>query len=97
MKNLTTFILGVVAGWVVAKTLSSGNGSEFISLENIRRGIANQWYSAKLAIKDGVYYVRLTGKETDGEVSDGYYPILPSTYEALLQDGIEEEKSHEEE
>lgn len=84
MKQFLYLIAGVAIGWI-AKSILSGN-ADYISLENIRRGIKNSWYTAKLANKDGNFYVRLTGKETDGDVSDGYYPITEQTFQTLLQE-----------
>jgi len=91
MKSAILFLLGAAAGFILARNLNTS--SRFISLSNIRRGIKNEWYTAKLAMKDGQYYVRLTGSQTDGEITSSYYEIAPSTYEALLADGVEVETS----
>ena len=95
MTNVYNFLLGALLGFVACKYFAckANATDEFVSLKNIRRGIANQWYTATIAIQDGKYLVRLTGKETDGDISDAYYPITEETYNALKADGVPEEST----
>lgn len=45
------------------------------TLDNLKRGIANGWYTAKLTTFDGQQAVELSGKLTDGTPYVDIYPI----------------------
>lgn len=93
MKDLLLIIAGGVLGWSLSKRLAGNTPTtDYISLDNIRRGIENMWYSAKAIVRRGEeYLVRLVGTNTDGSTSNAYYPITKDTYYALLADGVPEE------
>lgn len=58
-----------------------------VSIENIRRGVANGWYTAELTRVDGAAAVRLSGKTNDGSTYTDVYPISESDYNTLMGDG----------
>ena len=88
---LTLELIGGAIWWCKTKC-SSG---DTISLENIRRGIAEGWYTVKICSapnQSGVveYYAILTGKNTDGGAEETVQTITASIYEALKADGVPE-------
>jgi len=88
MKAAIVFLLGTVAGFVLAKELNIS--SRYISLANIRRGVENEWYTLDYISGSGFngYYVKLTGKETDGEITSSWYEVSKSTWETLKNEGV---------
>ena len=93
MKNALFFAAGLALGLYAHKILPRKvqDGVEYISLDNVRRGIQNQWYKATIKQIDGEFFAHLVGMETDGDISDGYYPITQDTFYSLKEDGVEEE------
>ena len=90
MKSTLLYLFGVLSGVYIARRISAR--SSYTSLENIRRGVQNKWYRAESVKKDGsMYYVRLVGQDTEGIVSDGYYPITEETFISLTEDGVHQE------
>lgn len=85
-------IAAVAAGaWWLWKKKCTGKSSDEMSLENLRMGIANEWYSVKLFAGDNSqYFAILTGKDTDGETKETTKQISFATYEALKADGVPE-------
>lgn len=58
------------------------------TLENLKRGIANGWYQAKLTIVNGQQAVRLSGKLINGGEYSDVYPITPEVAAELKQMGV---------
>lgn len=69
------------------KSGTSGMQDNSVSLDNIRRGVKFGWYTATLTMVNGQTAVRLTGVTNDGSTYSDIYPISPSDYETLLQEG----------
>lgn len=83
---------GAAALWLLCKSRKqslSGMTDNIVSLDNIRRGVKNGWYSAELTTVDGKYAVRLSGKTNDGSTYTDVYPINESDYYTLLKDGLQ--------
>lgn len=53
------------------------------ALENLKRGIANGWYTAELTMVNGQQAVRLSGKLTNGKQYSDVYPITPEVAQEL--------------
>lgn len=60
-----------------------------VKAEEIREGVQNGWYSAKLTIQDGHTAVILSGKMTNGEDYTGVFVISESDWNALKNEGYE--------
>lgn len=59
-----------------------------VSLDNLKRGIANGWYQAQLTMVNGQQAVRLSGKLTNGQQYSDVYPITPEVAAELKQMGV---------
>lgn len=68
----------------------SGMNDTPVSLENVRRGVKNGWYTAQLLRVDGMPAIRLSGKITNGRQYSDIYPLSESDYETLKSEGIPE-------
>ena len=61
----------------------------YIPLESIRRGIAEKWYKAEIAMpSETEFIVILHGLLVDGSEFVEKYPITKETFEALKADGV---------
>lgn len=58
------------------------------ALENLKRGIANGWYTAELTMVNGQQAVRLSGKLTNGKQYSDVYPITPEVAQELRKMGV---------
>lgn len=59
-----------------------------VSIENIRRGVANGWYTAELWRNlSGEPFVILTGNTADGNDYVGTYPIAEEDWQTLKSEG----------
>ena len=92
MKN-GVVILGALAAVAIiaaaAKKCPTGAyNPEYISLENIRRGVSEGWYEINgLYASGGRFFVSLKGKTTDGEEFVGTYEISASDFNILKIEG----------
>lgn len=68
---------------------TSGMNDTPVSIDNIRRGVQNGWYTAQLTYYDGKPAVILSGKNTDGKLYTDIYPISKSDWETLRKEGYE--------
>lgn len=59
-----------------------------VALDNLKRGIANGWYTAQLTMVDGKQAVRLSGKLTDGTYYQDVYPISAEVAKELRMIGV---------
>lgn len=59
------------------------------TLDNLKRGIANGWYTAKLTSFDGQQAVELSGKLTDGKPFVDIYPITVEIANELRKIGVQ--------
>ena len=62
-----------------------------ISIDNIRRGVANGWYTCTLMIADGRPAVHLTGKTADGKTYSDIYPVTQADWDTLKAEGYKVE------
>lgn len=59
-----------------------------VALDNLKRGIANGWYTAQLTMVNGQQAVRLSGKLVNGKQYSDVYPITSEVAAELKQMGI---------
>ncbi len=86
----TTVLIALAAGFAAVKLFGKKcKNTDEISLENLRMGIANQWYSVSLfAGSKGKYFAILIGKDTDGVELQTTKEISKETFDALKADGV---------
>lgn len=60
------------------------------TLDNLKRGIANGWYSAQLTRINGQQAVRLSGKLNNGEYYSDVYPVTNAVANELRSMGVRE-------
>lgn len=58
------------------------------ALENLKRGIANGWYTAELTMVNGQQAVRLSGKLTNGKQYTDVYPVTIEVAQELRKMGV---------
>lgn len=88
MKPITAIGLALAAAvaWKLLKKRSEKIGAmtdPMPTLENLKRGIANGWYTAKLTTINGQQAVELSGKLTNGQFFADVYPISPDVAEEI--------------
>lgn len=87
----TVVLLAIAAALLAAKGKGvSGMTDSPVSLENIRRGVKNGWYTATLTKVDGQFAVRLSGKLNNGTTYTDVYPVNENDYYTLLSEGLKE-------
>ena len=92
MNNGVVILGALVAVALIAtaakKCPTGARDPEYISLENIRRGVSEGWYEINglYASKAG-YFVSLKGKTTDGEDFIGSYAISKTDFDMLRKEG----------
>ena len=62
-----------------------------VSIDNIRRGVANGWYTCTLVVVDGKPAVHLSGRTSDGKQYSDVYPITQADWDTLRAEGDEVE------
>ena len=62
---------------------TSGMNDTPVSIDNIRRGVANGWYKATLTRVNGKPAVRLYGKDTAGNDYGDVFPISEHDWQTL--------------
>ena len=85
-------ILGIAFAAIAGrKSQASMNGMEDtpVSIDNIRKGVANGWYTALLTTVDGIPAVRLSGKTAAGKDFTDVYPIRPEDWQTLKSEGYQ--------
>lgn len=68
----------------------NGMSDPMPTIENLKRGIENGWYSAKITAVNGKPAVRLSGKLTNGKEFSDVYPISESVKNELKEIGVQE-------
>lgn len=58
------------------------------TLENLKRGISNGWYTAELTMINGQQAIRLSGKLTNGKQYSDVYPVTPEVAQELRKMGV---------
>lgn len=62
-----------------------------ISIENVRKGVANGWYTCTLVVVDGTPAVHLSGCTANGKPYSDVYPITKEDWDALKNEGYKVE------
>ena len=62
-----------------------------VSIDNIRRGVANGWYTCTLVVVDGIPAVHLSGRTADGKPYSDVYPITKEDWNTLQAEGYKVE------
>lgn len=91
MDGLFVISILVIGGFILSATKkqksTSGMNDNPVSLENIRRGVANGWYSATLTMVGDKFAIRLSGKTQNGQTYTDVYPISQIDWETLKAEG----------
>lgn len=82
-------VLAAVALLCVASKPRSMDGMEDepVSIENIRRGVKNGWYTCTLVRENGIPAVYLSGKNTDGSNYSDVFPVTQEDWDTLKAEG----------
>ena len=93
MKPITAIGLALAAAvaWKLLKKRSKKIGAitdPMPTLDNLKRGIANGRYTAKLTTFDGQQAMALSGKLTDGTPYVDIYPITEDIANELRKIGV---------
>ena len=85
-KNKDTYV--IVAALAVLAIMRrnksiKGMSDPIVTIDNIRRGVRNGWYTAQLTRHNGAPAVRLSGKRTDGTYESSLYPITEADWQQL--------------
>ena len=75
--------LAVAALALIRRKPVSGMQDPEVSLDNIRRGVANGWYKATRTMVNGKPAVELSGRTQDGKLYTDVYPVSQETYNKL--------------
>ena len=68
---------------------TAGMNDTPVSLENVRRGVKNGWYTCTLVRMQGRPAVRLSGKNTNGQMYSDVYPISEADWQTLKNEGYD--------
>lgn len=89
---ITAIILGVTFAAIAGRKRNydiSGMEDTPVSIENIRRGVANGWYTCVLTRVNDSPAVRLSGKVVNGKQFTDVYPITEADWQTLKAEGYE--------
>lgn len=92
MDGLVIISILILGGLIVRKLQPStvrGLEDKPVSIEDIRRGVANGWYTAVLVVADGTPAVRLSGRLANGKTYTDIYPVTESDWQTLKNEGYE--------
>lgn len=85
----TTVVCAIGLLLIANKQCGVGSMSDApVALDNLKRGISNGWYTAKLVMVDGQQAVQLSGKMTDGKFYQDVYPITAEVANELRKMGV---------
>ena len=91
MNELILIGILVLGGIAMAKAKgASGMSDKPVSIENIRRGVSQGWYTARLTHKNGKPAIFLSGRTADGKVFSDVYPISQADWDTLKAEGYAE-------
>ena len=62
-----------------------------VSIENIRRGVANGWYTCVLTRVNSIPAVRLSGRTADGKNYTDVFAVTEEDWQTLKKEGYAEE------
>ena len=86
---LTSVVVAIGLLAIANKQRGVGSMSDpEVALDNLKRGIANGWYTAQLTTIDGRQAVRLSGKLTNGKQYSDVYPITIEVASELRKMGV---------
>ena len=90
MNELILLGILLVGGLLIKKAASpaSGMNDKAVSIDNIRRGVANGWYTAQLTRVNGQPAIRLSGTRTDDTQFVDVYPISENDWQTLKKEGF---------
>ena len=60
-----------------------------VSIDNIRKGVTNGWYTCVLVRVDGTPAVRLYGKMANGKSFTDVFPVTESDWNTLKNEGYQ--------
>ena len=86
MDGLIVISILLLGGFILSTTKKKGTSGMTdtpVSLDNIRRGVANGWYSATLTKVGDKFAIRLSGKLKNGQTFTDVYPISQIDWETL--------------
>ena len=89
---ITAIILGVAFAAIAGSKRNddiSGMEEDPVSIENIRRGVANGWYTCVLTRVNGSAAVRISGKVVNGKQFTDVYPITEEDWKTLKAEGYD--------
>lgn len=85
----TTVVCAIGLLLIANKQRGVGSMSDApVALDNLKRGIANGWYTAQLTMVNGQQAVRLSGKLTDGREYSDVYPVTVEVANELRAMGV---------
>lgn len=91
MNELILIGILILGGIAMAKAKgASGMSDKPVSIENIRRGVAQGWYTAQLTRVSGQPAIILSGRTADGKSFSDVYPISQADWDALKAEGYAE-------
>ena len=89
MNELILLGILLVGGLLLKKAASPASGmtDNPVQIDNIRRGVANGWYTAQLTRVNGQPAIRLSGTRTDDTQFVDVYPISENDWQTLKKEG----------
>ena len=96
MDGLVIISILVLGGFLMATTRNRdesvyGMEDDPVSIENIRRGVANGWYTCVLTRVNGIPAVRLSGRTADGKTYTDVFAVTEEDWQTLKKEGYAEE------
>lgn len=83
-------IFGGIAMAAAKNKGANGTQDRQVSIDNIRRGVAQGWYTAQLTHVNGQTAIILSGSTADGKVFSDVYPISQADWDTLKAEGCKE-------
>lgn len=86
-------IIGILlfGGIAMAKAKgASGMQDNLVSIDNIRRGVSQGWYTAILTHKNGRPAIFLSGRTADGNTYSDIYPVSQADWDTPKAEGYAE-------
>lgn len=89
MDGLVVISLLVLGGLLIAARNRSVDGMDDdpVSIENIRRGVKNGWYTCLLTRVNGIPAVRLSGRTADGKTYTDVFAVTEEDWQTLKKEG----------
>ena len=94
MDGLVIISILVLGGFLMAASRNrsvDGMEDDPVSIENIRRGVANGWYTCVLTRVNGIPAVRLSGRTADGNTYTDVFAVTEEDWQTLKKEGYAEE------